>query len=65
MSSRQNNTRPVVERRYLDEPDACMPAVELLLKRHAKKRNRIPNKSGPFDPERRSDEIRAKTSKPR
>jgi len=31
------STVPVVERRYLDEPDACMRAVELLLKKHRKK----------------------------
>ena len=41
--------KPVVERRYLEEPDACVRAVELLLKRHASKRGRLPDKSGPDD----------------
>ena len=31
------SSTPVVERRYLDEPDACVSAVELLLKSYAKK----------------------------
>jgi len=34
---------PVVERRYLDEPDACIRAVELLLKKHAMKGGRLPD----------------------
>ncbi len=59
MSSGQNNTAPVVERRYLDEPDACMRAVELLLKRHAKNRGRLLDKSGPDDVKGRSNDFHA------
>jgi hypothetical protein len=60
--SSQNNTAPILERRYLEEPDACIRAVELLLKSRAKKE--ATPESRPDDPERRSDEIRAKTSIP-
>jgi hypothetical protein len=37
MSSRQNNTGPVLERQYLEEPDACVRALALLLGRRAMK----------------------------
>jgi hypothetical protein len=47
----------VIERRYLSQADACTEAIKTLLR----KRGRLLDKSGPDDPERRSDEIRAKT----
>jgi len=43
---------PVVERRYLDEPDACVRAVELLLKKHGKKGTAL--RSRPDDEKERS-----------
>jgi hypothetical protein len=46
--SSQNNTVPILERRYLEEPEACERAVELLLKKPVK-RGRLPDKSGPDD----------------
>jgi hypothetical protein len=50
----------VIERRYLSQTDVCTEAIKTLLK----KRGRLLDKSGPDDPERRSDEIRAKTTIP-
>jgi hypothetical protein len=43
---------------------ARLAALRFVLDCHAKKRGRLLEKSGPDDPERRSDEIRAKTSIP-
>ena len=43
---------------------AALANVYRIILDSAKKRGRLLNKSGPEDPERRSDEIRAKTSIP-
>jgi hypothetical protein len=55
-----NTNAPVTKRRYLSQADACTEAIKTLLM----KRGRILDKSGPDDPERRSNEIRAKTRIP-
>jgi len=46
MSGRQNNTAPVVKRRYLDQPDACIRAVGLLLMKYAKQDAPAKRKAG-------------------
>jgi hypothetical protein len=55
-----NVNAPLIERRYLSQADACTEAIKTLLR----KRGRLLDKSGPDDPERRSDEIRAKSTIP-
>jgi hypothetical protein len=56
---------------YAPRPDAlreaeltALAACYRIILDSAKKRGRLPDKSGPEDPERRSDEIRAKTRIP-
>ena len=59
MSGGRRSAAPVVSRAYRDEPEYCIKAIQLLLKTHAHKEGG-PAIAAPDDPERRSDEIRAK-----
>lgn len=51
--------KPVVDRRYLEESDACIRAMELLLKRHVKKE--ATPESRPEDARERINDARTQT----
>ena len=62
MSGARRSAAPIVSRTYIDEPDYCTKAIQLLLKTPVKEgSSRI---TAPDNPERRSDEFRANTSIP-